>query len=168
MRLADAGRTLGATPTHLVRAFSAQFGIAPHRYLTGRRLDRARRLLLAGERPAAVAVRVGFHDQAHLTRHFRRLLGTTPGGATREAVTVLGSPVVRREVWSAVLLDRPIPRSLVSARPPRPPAISGCSPADRSSRARAPPSILRAETTGGLLLIVAAVVGLVWANTPVA
>lgn len=78
VRLAEAGRLLGATPSHLVRCFSAEYGIAPHRYLTGRRLDRARRLLLAGERAADVAVAVGFHDQAHLTRHFRRLLGTTP------------------------------------------------------------------------------------------
>ena len=43
-----AAGTLGVTPTHLVRAFGAEYGIAPHRYLTGRRLDRARRLLLAG------------------------------------------------------------------------------------------------------------------------
>jgi AraC-like DNA-binding protein len=78
VRLADAGRALGASPTHLVRSFSAEYGIAPHRYLTGRRLDRARRMLLAGERAADVAAAVGFHDQAHLTRHFRRLLGTTP------------------------------------------------------------------------------------------
>ena len=51
----EAARVLGAHPTHLVRAFSGEFGIPPHRYLTGRRLDRARRLLLAGERPADVA-----------------------------------------------------------------------------------------------------------------
>lgn len=76
---------LGAHPTHLVRAFGAEFGLPPHRYLTGRRLDRARRLLLAGERAADVAVTVGFHDQAHLTRHFRRLLGVTPTAYARSA-----------------------------------------------------------------------------------
>jgi AraC-like DNA-binding protein len=83
--LVDAAATLGVSPTHLVRAFGAEYGIAPHRYLTGRRLDRARRLLLAGERAADVAVAVGFHDQAHLTRHFRRLLGTTPAAYARSA-----------------------------------------------------------------------------------
>ncbi len=56
-----------------------EYGIAPHRYLTGRRLDRARHALLAGARAADVAVDVGFHDQAHLTRHFKRLLGVSPG-----------------------------------------------------------------------------------------
>jgi AraC-like DNA-binding protein len=73
------------TTTHLVRAFGAEYGIAPHRYLTGRRLDQARRLLLAGTGAADVAVLVGFHDQAHLTRHFRRLLSTTPAAYARSA-----------------------------------------------------------------------------------
>ena len=76
---------LGAHPTHLVRAFRREVGIPPHRYLTGRRLDRARHLLLAGHRPSDVAVEVGFHDQAHLTRHFKRTLGVTPGAYAASA-----------------------------------------------------------------------------------
>lgn len=79
MTLEEAGNLVHAHPTHLVRAFSAEFGIAPHQYLTSRRVDRARRLLLDGQPPAAVAAAVGFHDQSHLTRHFRRHLGVTPG-----------------------------------------------------------------------------------------
>ena len=43
--------------------------------------DRARPLLLAGMPIAEVAVETGFHDQSHLTRHFRALLGTTPGAS---------------------------------------------------------------------------------------
>ncbi|AIR98960.1 AraC family transcriptional regulator [Streptomyces glaucescens] len=77
--LDEAARLVHAHPAHLVRSFSSAFGIAPHQYLTARRTDRARRLLLAGRRPAEVAAEVGFHDQAHLTRHFTRLVGTTPG-----------------------------------------------------------------------------------------
>ena len=76
--LADAGRTLHASPAHLVRCFSRTFRIAPHRYLLARRIDAARRRLLEGEPVAEVAAGVGFHDQAHLTRHFRRHVGTTP------------------------------------------------------------------------------------------
>lgn len=63
---------------HLVRTFSREFGIAPHQYLVTRRIDRARRLLLAGGPPHAVAAATGFHDQSHLTRHFKRVVGTTP------------------------------------------------------------------------------------------
>jgi AraC-like DNA-binding protein len=85
VRLDEASRTLGAEPTHLVRAFRNEYGVPPHRYLVGRRLDAARRRLLAGERPASVAAAVGFYDQAHLTRHFKRLLGVTPGAYAASA-----------------------------------------------------------------------------------
>lgn len=83
--LAEAARTLGVTSNHLVRAFSQAYGIAPHRYVTGRRVDRARRLLLDGMAPAQVAVDAGFHDQSHLNRHFRHVLGTTPGAFRAQA-----------------------------------------------------------------------------------
>ncbi|MET8248496.1 helix-turn-helix domain-containing protein [Streptomyces sp. NPDC005202] len=53
--------------------------MAPHQYLMSRRVDRARRLLLVGLRPAEVATATGFCDQAHLTWHFRKLVGVTPG-----------------------------------------------------------------------------------------
>ncbi|RPF23063.1 AraC family transcriptional regulator [Myceligenerans xiligouense] len=79
VRLADVADEIGVTVPHLVRAFSREFGLPPHRYLVGRRLDLARRRLLAGEPPADVAATTGFHDQAHLARHFRRLLRTAPG-----------------------------------------------------------------------------------------
>ncbi|MCF4120727.1 AraC family transcriptional regulator [Antribacter sp. KLBMP9083] len=79
VRLADVAGVLGVTTAHLVRAFTREFGLPPHRYLVGRRLDLARRRLLAGEPAGQVAAATGFHDQSHLTRHFRRLLRTTPG-----------------------------------------------------------------------------------------
>lgn len=76
--LIEAAQQLGAHPNHLVRAFSRAYGIPPHRYVVGRRVDLARHLLLRGRTPAQAAAEAGFHDQAHLTRHFRRTLGTTP------------------------------------------------------------------------------------------
>jgi AraC-like DNA-binding protein len=76
--LHEAAAILHAHPTHLIRCFKQTFGLPPHAYLTGRRIDQARRLLLDGHRPAEVATTVGFHDQAHLNRHFTRHVGTTP------------------------------------------------------------------------------------------
>jgi AraC-like DNA-binding protein len=63
---------------HLCRAFRAQIGMPPHAYLTHLRVARAKELLHRGERASDVAPQVGFYDQAQLTRHFRRLVGTTP------------------------------------------------------------------------------------------
>ncbi|MFH8371247.1 AraC family transcriptional regulator [Streptomyces sp. NPDC018031] len=81
--LEEAARLVHAHPTHLVRAFSAAFGIAPHQYVTSRRVDLARRLLLDGRPPGEVAASVGFHDQSHLTRHFKRIVGIAPGRYAR-------------------------------------------------------------------------------------
>jgi AraC-like DNA-binding protein len=74
---------LHAHPDHLVRCFTREFGLPPHRYVIGRRVDAARRLLLAGEPASRVATTVGFHDQAHLSRHFRAVLGVPPGRYSR-------------------------------------------------------------------------------------
>ncbi|MFF7448222.1 MULTISPECIES: AraC family ligand binding domain-containing protein [unclassified Streptomyces] len=81
--LDEAAALLHAHPAHLVRAFGTAYGIAPHQYLTSRRVDRARRLLLDGVRPGEVAAATGFFDQSHLTRHFRKLVGVTPGRYTK-------------------------------------------------------------------------------------
>ncbi|MBA0053848.1 AraC family transcriptional regulator [Streptomyces sp. AJS327] len=85
--LEEAARVVRAHPTHLIRAFSSAFGIAPHQYLIARRVDLARRLLLADWPPQAVAAHTGFYDQPHLTRHFKRLVGTTPGRYARSSRT---------------------------------------------------------------------------------
>ena len=63
---------------HLCRAFRAQIGMPPHAYLTHLRIARAKQLLRRGVRASDVAPLVGLYDQAQLTRHFRRLVGTTP------------------------------------------------------------------------------------------
>lgn len=77
--LGEAARLLDRSVAHLVRSFKEEFGISPYAYLIGARIERARKQLLAGIPPAQVAVDTGFHDQAHLTRHFKRHLPVTPG-----------------------------------------------------------------------------------------
>jgi AraC-like DNA-binding protein len=76
--LREAAAELERSVPHLVRSFSRRYGVSPHAYVIGRRIERARRLLLRGERPADVATAVGFYDQAHLTRHFKRHTSVTP------------------------------------------------------------------------------------------
>ncbi|MDT3439518.1 MULTISPECIES: AraC family transcriptional regulator [unclassified Pseudofrankia] len=94
LSLDEAAQALNAHPAHLVRAFRREYGLPPHQYLIGRRLDLARRLLLAGHRPAEAAAMAGFYDQSHLTRHLIRMVGTAPGryarGLAPETVTGTG------------------------------------------------------------------------------
>lgn len=83
IRLAEAATALDRTVPHLVRSFTREFGLSPHAYVTSRRIDAARHLLLSGMPPAQVATTVGFYDQAHFTRHFRRHTSATPAAYAR-------------------------------------------------------------------------------------
>ncbi|MFH9068570.1 AraC family transcriptional regulator [Streptomyces alboflavus] len=76
--LAQLAAELGLSRYQLLRAFRTTMGMPPYAWLAQHRVSRARALLESGLRPAAVAGRVGFADQAHLTRWFRRVLGVTP------------------------------------------------------------------------------------------
>lgn len=65
---------------HFVRLFRAEVGLPPHQYLIARRVERACYLLQTTALPiAAIAHEVGFANQSHLTRHFKRIVGVTPG-----------------------------------------------------------------------------------------
>lgn len=77
--LEDLAQAAGVSRYHLIRTFSAETGLTPHRYLQAVRANRARDLLAAGVDPAEVAVRVGFSDQAHLGRVYKSFYGVTPG-----------------------------------------------------------------------------------------
>ncbi|RKN37030.1 AraC family transcriptional regulator [Streptomyces hoynatensis] len=83
LTLQEAARLLHAHPSHLVRAFGREFGMPPHQYLTTRRIDLARHLLVRGVPVPEVAAAAGFCDQSHLTRHFRRVVGIGPGRYAR-------------------------------------------------------------------------------------
>jgi AraC-like DNA-binding protein len=76
--LAELAQVAGLSRFELVRRFHQQLGLTPHAFQTNLRIAQARRLLAAGERPAAVAAACGFADQPHLTRTFRALVGVTP------------------------------------------------------------------------------------------
>ena len=90
-RRPDAAEKAAASPTststarasffdrfRLSRAFKEAFGLPPHAYLIQLRLARARQLLGRGLAPAQVAADLGFADQSHLGRWFRRAYGVTP------------------------------------------------------------------------------------------
>jgi len=73
----------GLDKFHLVRAFRGEIGVPPYEYLTHARIARARALLQRGTRVAEAAQAVGFYDESQLHRHFRRILGITPGRFAR-------------------------------------------------------------------------------------
>lgn len=84
LTLDDLAAHAGLDKFHLCRAFRRQVGMPPHAYLTRLRVLRAKELLAAGVRPSEVAPQVGLYDQSQLNRHFRRIVGLTPGEFARE------------------------------------------------------------------------------------
>jgi AraC family transcriptional regulator len=68
------------SPFHFARMFRASLGVAPHRYVSQQRLERAMVLLAAGKQPLSdIAVSCQFTSQPSFSRAFRRATGMTPG-----------------------------------------------------------------------------------------
>lgn len=79
--LADMAAAARMSPFHFTRLFKRAIGVAPYQYLIQMRVNSARALITAGGGGyslAEIATSVGFADQSHLTRHFKRVLGVTP------------------------------------------------------------------------------------------
>lgn len=64
---------------HLIRVFRRHTGLTPHAYLEQIRINRAKDLLKSGSPIADAAYELGFVDQSHLTKTFKKFAGTTPG-----------------------------------------------------------------------------------------
>jgi AraC-like DNA-binding protein len=62
----------------LSRDFRVLYGTSPYRFVTLRRLDQFRVLILDGFSLVDAALATGFHDQSHMTRHFTRCYGVSP------------------------------------------------------------------------------------------
>lgn len=83
LSLAELAEIAGLSPSHFKLLFRRSVGEPVHRYVVGRRIERARLLLLEGAPIAEVARRVGFADQSHLARWMRRLVGVSPSELVR-------------------------------------------------------------------------------------
>jgi AraC-like DNA-binding protein len=65
--------------SYLVRIFRHAVGIPPYTYLNQIRVEKAKQFLKQGMPIAEIAIAVGMSDQSHLNRHFKRIVGVSPG-----------------------------------------------------------------------------------------
>jgi AraC family transcriptional regulator len=80
----DVALRVGVHPVHLVRVFRALFGCTVRQYIRERRVLAAWRACQTCDASlAAIAIRSGFADQAHMTRAFTEVLGIPPGRLRR-------------------------------------------------------------------------------------
>lgn len=84
--LEELAAVAGLSRFHLLRAFARYTGLPPHAYQIRIRIERARRLLQAGMSPGNAALTVGFADQSHFARNFKRVLNVTPGRYARMTI----------------------------------------------------------------------------------
>ncbi|MDD1795041.1 AraC family transcriptional regulator [Enterovibrio sp. ZSDZ42] len=77
-QLEDLAQEAGMSRYQLLRAFKSQFGLPPHAYLMDEKIKRAKVMLKSGNDIADVALQLGFADQAHFQRQFKKKLAVTP------------------------------------------------------------------------------------------
>jgi AraC-like DNA-binding protein len=81
--LAELSEVAHLSRFHLVRSFTREMGLPPHAYQLHVRIERARQLLSKGLPAGQVASAVGFSDQSHFTRHFKRAMRISPSEYAR-------------------------------------------------------------------------------------
>ena len=82
--VADLSGLIDLSEAHFSRAFRLAYGEPPHAYVVRRRVELAAQLMLASCEPLSeIALKCGFHDQAHLSKQFRQVTGETPAAWRR-------------------------------------------------------------------------------------
>ena len=90
--LSELTRLTGLSAFHLTHAFTQGVGLPPHAYLLQIRVLHAKALIARGLPLVDAALETGFSHQSHLNRHFKRLLGLTPGQYRRGCKNVQDLP----------------------------------------------------------------------------
>ena len=78
LSIAEMSQKVNISSYHLIRKFSSENGLTPHKFQMQCRVRKAQELLREGYKVIDVAQMVGFCDQSHLDRVFRKQVGITP------------------------------------------------------------------------------------------
>ena len=91
LALDDLAAVAHLSPFHFARAFARTTGLAPHRFVSARRMDRARRLLWTSDLTVEeIAQAVGYGNLSHFRRVFRRQHGVAPSALRTARGTAAG------------------------------------------------------------------------------
>jgi AraC family transcriptional regulator len=91
VRVADLSVLVQRSEAHFSRSFRRTFGHSPHAFVVRRRVELAARYMVQSDTALSdIALQCGFVDQAHLCKHFRRVMGETPAAWRRAQLQVSG------------------------------------------------------------------------------
>ncbi|HET9617003.1 MAG TPA: AraC family transcriptional regulator, partial [Pseudolabrys sp.] len=85
LRLVALAQIVRLSPYHFARGFKQSFGVPPHRYHVGRRIARAKDLLVdPANSVTAIARELGFAETSSFSSTFRRMTGSSPSSFRRD------------------------------------------------------------------------------------
>ncbi|MFV3129665.1 AraC family transcriptional regulator [Niveispirillum sp. KHB5.9] len=96
LRVEEVAEAAGLSPSYLIRAFKARYGLTPHAYQTNLRIRAGQEGLRKGQPIVEVALDAGFADQAHFQRVFKAHTAATPGQFAQSAARQHGEGAERQ------------------------------------------------------------------------
>lgn len=85
------GAAAAMAPHHFARSFAQYFGEPPRRFLTRRRLERARALLAAGRNVTEACLDVGYESLSSFSAAYRKRFGEPPSARSRASRDATGA-----------------------------------------------------------------------------
>ncbi|PVC66090.1 AraC family transcriptional regulator [Priestia megaterium] len=72
-------RLSNLSSSHFINSFKQTLGVTPHQYLLKIRIERAKEKLQSSSLPLSeIAYELGFTDQSHFSKHFKKITGMSP------------------------------------------------------------------------------------------
>lgn len=78
MSIDDMSKQISVSPYHMIRTFKNKLGLSPHQFQLQARLRKAKVLLDRGMNVVDIAMQLGFCDQSHFDKCFKKFNGITP------------------------------------------------------------------------------------------
>jgi AraC family transcriptional regulator len=86
LSLSDLAAHVNLSPFHFARLFKSSLGVSPHQYVLQNRVERAKKLIRVSTSSSLtdIALQVGFYDQTHFGKAFKRVVGVSPKVFSRQ------------------------------------------------------------------------------------
>ncbi len=76
--LDDLAQNFNLSKYHFLRVFKSDIGLTPHNYILTQRVDKAKESILRGKSLLEASAEMGFSDQSHFIRNFKKIYGYSP------------------------------------------------------------------------------------------